>query len=94
MPNVVPFLDEDGNKKYMPTRDYIKKELTKELTVRDDISAALSDHSEEGIIPKFIKTVNEMHESKDIRHKARGVNKYGIEVFEISEEIKKLPIKK
>ena len=71
MPDVIPYLDEDGNKKYMPTRDYIKKELEKELTVRDNISAALSDHSEEGIIPKFIKTVNEMHESKDIRRKSR-----------------------
>ena len=71
MPDVVPFLDEDGNKKYMPTRDYIKKELTKELTLRDDISAALSDHSDEGLIPQFVKKVNEMHESKDIRHKIR-----------------------
>ena len=45
IPDVVPYLDEDGNKKYMPSRDYIKKELEKELTVREDISAALSDHS-------------------------------------------------
>ena len=71
MPDVVPYLDENGNKKYMPTRDYIKKELTKELTVRDDISAALSDHSDEGLIPQFVKKVNEMHENKDIRHKIR-----------------------
>ena len=59
----------------MPSRDYIKKELAKELTVRDDISAALSDHSENGLIPQFVKTVNEMQEEKDIRHKARDVDK-------------------
>lgn len=71
MPDVVPFLDADGSKKYMPTRDYIKKELEKELTVRDDISAALSDHTENGIIPKFVKQANQLYESQNIRHKAR-----------------------
>ena len=76
MPDVVPYLHEDGNKKYMPSRDYIKKELEKELTVRDDIAATLSDHSKDGLIPQFVKTVNEMHESKDIRHKARSVDKH------------------
>ena len=71
MPDVVPYLDENGNKEYMPTKDYIKKELKKELTVRDDISAALSDHTENGIIPKFVKQANQLYESQNIRHKAR-----------------------
>ena len=61
MPDVVPYLDENGKKQYMPSRDYIKQELKKELTVRDDIAAALSDHSEEGLIPQFVKRVNELH---------------------------------
>ena len=71
MPDVVPFLDDNGNKQYMPTRDYIKKELKKELTVRDNISEALSDHSEDGLIPQFVKKANELNEKKDIRYKIR-----------------------
>lgn len=58
----------------MPSRDYIKKELAKELTVRDDIAATLSDHSENGLIPQFVKTVNEMHEERDIMRKARSAS--------------------
>ena len=73
MPDVVPFLDDNGNKQYMPTRDYIKKELKKELTVRDNISEALSDHSEDGLIPQFVKKANELNEQKDIRHKVRNI---------------------
>lgn len=94
MPDVVPYLDADGNKKYMPTRDYIKKELKKELTVRDDISATLSDHSEEGLIPQFVKKVNELHSEtakqesakKEIRSKARGT--FNINDYSIDELIK------
>ena len=71
MPDVVPYLDENGKKQYMPTRDYIKQELKKELTVRDDIAAALSDHSEEGLIPQFVQRVNELYREKDIKASPR-----------------------
>ena len=84
MPDVVPYLDDNGQKQYMPTRDYVKKELKKELTVRDDISAALSDHSENGLIPRFVKAANELHEqNKDIRHQARvGIASDGKKIFQ------------
>ena len=76
MPDTVPYLDENGKKQYLDTKRYIKRELVKELFVRDDISAALSDHSEEGLIPQFVKRVNELHEkqeqSEKVRHMARG----------------------
>lgn len=83
MPDVVPFLDDNGNKQYMPTRDYIKKELKKELTVRDNISEALSDHSEDGLIPQFVKKANELNDSKEIRHQARvGIARDGKKIFQ------------
>lgn len=59
MPDSVPYLDINGKKKYMPTKDYIKAELEKELKVRDSISEALADKSETGLIPQFVKRVNE-----------------------------------
>ena len=59
MPDSVPYLDINGKKQYMPTKDYIKAELEKELKVRDSISEALADKSENGLIPQFVKSVNE-----------------------------------
>lgn len=38
---------------------YGKNELQKELKVRDDIAAKLADKSEAGLIPRFIKKINE-----------------------------------
>ena len=49
------YLDINGKKQYMPTKDYIKAELGKELSVRDAITEALADESENGIIPQFKK---------------------------------------
>ena len=76
MPDTVPYLDENGKKQYLDTKRYIKRELVKELFVRDDISAALSDHSEEGLIPSFVREVNALHEKQEdagkIKHMARG----------------------
>ena len=76
MPDQVPYLDINGKKQYMPTKDYIKAELEKELSVRDAISEALADESENGIIPQFKKRVNEAHNSyserdTDIRYNER-----------------------
>ena len=64
MPDTVPFLDINGKKQYMPTKDYIKAELEKELKVRDSISEALADKSENGLIPQFVKKVNELHQDQ------------------------------
>lgn len=64
MPDQVPYLDKNGNKAYEKTEDYIKRELGKELVVRDSISNALADKSEDGIIPEFVKRVNELHSEK------------------------------
>ena len=64
MPDQVPFLDKNGNKAYEKTEDYIKRELGKELKVRDSISEKLADTSEDGIIPEFKKRVNELHSEK------------------------------
>ena len=61
MPDKVPYLDEYGSKRYMDTDKYIKKELEKELRVRDSIAEALADNSPEGIIPQFKQRVNELH---------------------------------
>jgi hypothetical protein len=58
MPDQVPYLDENGYKRYMSTERYIRNELQKELQVRDDIAAKLADKSEAGLIPRFIKAVN------------------------------------
>ena len=58
MPDQVPYLDENGHKHWMKSERYIKNELEKELKVRDDISAKLADKSDDGLIPKFIKSVN------------------------------------
>lgn len=64
MPDKVPYLDKNGNKAYMSTEAYIKAELQKELTVRDSISEALADTSENGIIPQFVERVNALHTEK------------------------------
>ena len=64
MPDQVPYLDKNGNKAYMSTEAYIKAELQKELTVRDSISEALADTSENGIIPQFVERVNALHSEK------------------------------
>ena len=64
MPDKVPYLDINGKKQYMPTKDYIKAELEKELKVRDSISEALADKSENGLIPQFVKRVNESKQSE------------------------------
>lgn len=61
MPDSVPYLDADGNKQYMDTEEYIRIELEKELAVRDAISEALSDTSEDGIIPQFKQRVKDLH---------------------------------
>ena len=58
MPDQVPYLDENGHKRWMKSERYIKAELEKELKVRDDISAKLADKSDDGLIPRFIKAVN------------------------------------
>ena len=64
MPDKVPYLDKNGNKAYMSTEAYIKAELQKELKVRDSISEALADTSENGIIPQFVERVNALHSEK------------------------------
>jgi hypothetical protein len=66
MPDYVPYLDENGNKKYMSSEEYIEAELQKELVVRDAISEALADTSEDGIIPQFkarVKGKNSVQDS-------------------------------
>ena len=64
MPDTVPYLDANGKKQTMSTYDYIKAELTKELTVRDSISEALADTSSEGIIPQFKAAVKKSQAEK------------------------------
>jgi hypothetical protein len=78
MPDQVPYLDENGNKAYEKTEDYIKRELEKELKVRDSISEALADDSENGIIPQFVKRVNELHSETQYsdREKAQMDSEY------------------
>ena len=58
MPDQVPYLDENGHKRYMKSETYIRTELEKELKVRDDIAEKLADKSDAGLIPRFIKAVN------------------------------------
>ena len=58
MPDQVPYLDENGHKRWMKSETYIRNELEKELKVRDDIAEKLADKSEAGLIPRFIKAVN------------------------------------
>ena len=58
MPDQVPYLDENGHKRWMKSETYIRTELEKELKVRDDIAEKLADKSEAGLIPRFIKAVN------------------------------------
>jgi hypothetical protein len=59
MPTTVPYLDTDGSVKHESSEKYIKKELQKELAVRDSLAEALSDTSENGIIPQFKKRITE-----------------------------------
>lgn len=61
MPDEVPYLDENGAKKYMKTEEYIEKELRAEMELRGTIAEKLADKSEDGIIPQFVKRVNELH---------------------------------
>lgn len=70
MPDRVPYLDQNGNKRFMPTEEYIKTELQKEMAVRDSISEALADTSENGIIPQFRAAVEAM----------RGGEQYSLKV--------------
>lgn len=87
MPAKVPYLDSNGAKQYMHTKDYIKAELEKELKVRDAISEALADKSENGLIPQFVKRVNESRgENNDISYSVREIvgdsgKSYGIGVY-------------
>ena len=64
MPDTVPYLDANGKKQTMSTYDYIKTELVKELAVRDSISEALADTSDDGIIPQFKAAVKNSQEEK------------------------------
>lgn len=66
MPEQVPYLDKNGNKAYIDTEYYIEQELQKEMSTRDSISESLADTSEEGIIPQFIKKVNELHSNNEV----------------------------
>ena len=90
MPNQVPYLDENGEKAYMETEDYIRQELEKELRVRDDIASALADQSEEGIIPQFIHEVNKLHESAQEQYSDRDFFKDGIKVEYSVDEIQEM----
>ena len=74
MPDQVPFLDNNGNKAYEKTEDYIKRELQKELKVRDSISEKLADTSEDGIIPEFKKRVNELRSEKQYEDREDNTN--------------------
>lgn len=67
MPDTVPYLDANGNKQTEQTESYIKRELEKELRVRDDIAAALADDSSEGIIPQFKAEVQKMNAGKQFK---------------------------
>lgn len=84
MPEQVPYLNENGNKAYMSTKEYVKKELGKELAVRDDISAKLADTSEDGIIPQFIERANALYDKQNDmqfagRDDANVFNEYSIQ---------------
>lgn len=77
MPSQVPYLDENGAKQYMDSEKYIKQELAKELKVRDAISEAMSDRSEDGIIPQFIKRVNEQNAQNSLSMEGEAPVRYG-----------------
>lgn len=59
LPDTVPYLDANGNKAYMDSYKYLKKELESELAVKDAVSEALADESSNGIIPQFKAAVSE-----------------------------------
>lgn len=59
MPDTVPVRGADGEVTRMKTKEYIKKELQKELAVRDGIAAALADESEDGVIAQFERGMRE-----------------------------------
>ena len=78
MPDTVPYLDENGNKKYMSSEAYIKAELQKELAVRDAIAEALSDTSENGIIPQFKAEIERRRNPKNsLREEGETFGDYG-----------------
>ncbi len=87
MPDQVPYLDGRGVKRYMSTEYYIRTELQKELKVRDDIAEKLADKSEDGIIPKFIKAVNERNASVETSYSftpdENGVDTYTEEQYNL-----------
>ena len=91
MPENVPFIAEDGKRGQISTEKYIKQELSKELKVRDDISATLADTSDGGIIPEFVRRANALQaeqkntaEDGDVRYAFVGQTADGIEVYETS----------
>lgn len=63
IPSTVPIRNTDGTVSRMNTEDYIVKELRSEMQMRDDLAEALADKSADGIIPQFVKRVNERSES-------------------------------
>lgn len=73
MPDQVPYLDGNGVKQYMDTEKFIENELYKEMALRDSISNALADTSGDGIIPQFVKRVNDLHSEKK-QYSLSGVN--------------------
>ena len=60
LPDSVPVRGEDGVADTMKSKEYIKKELQKELSVRDGIAAALADDSAYGVIPRFEQGMKEL----------------------------------
>ena len=67
IPDAVPVLrkTKDGVKtETVPTKDYIKAELISELQTIDSISSALADDSDDGILAKMVKGINEVQKAK------------------------------
>lgn len=58
LPDQVPYLDENGNKAYMNTEDYILQEVKQEIKLMDAIAEAMADESEDGIMAEFVRRVN------------------------------------
>lgn len=75
MPERVPYLDANGQKRYVATEEYIKQELEKELAVRDSIAQALSDTSANGIIPQFKQRVQELQADVSEQETGKDVKK-------------------
>lgn len=71
MPSTVPYIDANGIRSTMSSEEYMLKELKAEMAVRDSISEALADESEDGLIPSFIREVNKPRD--DMKHSFKGV---------------------